>query len=157
MAVYFAQVWPPANEHATVKIGSSADPLDRLAQLSVGQPGPMYFIRLLYGGTPEEGRIHKALGHLQVHGEVFRFHSEMLTADFGLTDYVLPRFPAFSPAPWLERVPAMRDWRRLVKQMIDSGPLLDHGVSGALRGAYRGDITRHAEAVDRYRRRGWRG
>jgi hypothetical protein len=141
MAVYFAQAWlAGANQCGPVKIGFSADPLARLAALSVASEGPIYFIRLLDGGKPEERRVHHALRHLLARGEVFRYSSEMLTNDFGLADYLLPRLPAF--AFWIDDAPPMREWRKLVRRMIDHGPLRERGFAGGPRTPEPGQFIR---------------
>jgi hypothetical protein len=138
----------PLNDDAPVKIGCSSAPLRRLATLQTGQPAPVYFIRLLEGADAEEAEIHRALSDLHMHGETFRFSADMLTTDYGLADFLLPRFPAFVPSPWLEDPPSLRSWRKLVRRMIEYGPLPDRGVAGALRwGEYEAPLCRRCGSL----------
>jgi hypothetical protein len=71
----------------------------------------IYFAQAWLAGANRGCPVHNALHHLHIRGEVFRFGSEMLTAEFGLKDYLLPRFPAFtfssvrgSSTNWFERL-----------------------------------------------------
>lgn len=75
-----------------VKIGSTANPLNRLRGLQTSHPQKLRLIRLLDGGRKEEAGLHEKFAKHRKEGEWFAFCDEMAAPDLGLPDLPIP-FP----------------------------------------------------------------
>lgn len=94
MPVYFIQ----AGEAGPVKIGHSARPRLRLANMQIGNPDRLRIIRLFEGGAPEELALHERFAEHRIVGEWFSPAPDILEGDIGLPAATLPS-PAKRIAP----------------------------------------------------------
>lgn len=78
----------PANKHKNkylyfiqcadvVKIGVASYPQDRMKRLQTGAPAPLVLLASIPKAGHREAECHKRLAHLHVHGEWFRYTSEV--------------------------------------------------------------------------------
>lgn len=78
MAVYFIR----SGEDGPVKIGYAVDPAKRLKLLQIGTPARLSILRTIEGDRFTESAAHKRFAEHRTSGEWFRFHPDMLTAEF---------------------------------------------------------------------------
>ena len=62
-----------------IKIGYSYDPMRRMQDLQVSNPGPLYFLRVIDGGPATEAWLHRKFKEHWIKGEWFVYTDEMLT------------------------------------------------------------------------------
>ncbi len=77
MSVYFAT----SGEGMPVKIGYSANPERRVAELSRAHNLDLRLIRVIDGNLKLERRFHAAFAHRRIEGEWFSFDPEMMTLE----------------------------------------------------------------------------
>lgn len=85
-----------AGENGPVKIGYSADPVGRLAELQISHYETLRIIRLLDGGEVEEAGLHLRFSDLHLRGEWHSF-SRLMMGDVGLVETVVNKSEQIEP------------------------------------------------------------